>query len=132
MIARSLPTALTSANGFKSHSRGFRPFEAASLETDETLQDMWAELLANAMDPSKDTSLQRVFIETLKQIEPIEARIFQNIAQSPDKAVRSDVQLMELIDLGILRIRGASAPQRYTPTPLGTELHLACSPNGQD
>ena len=36
--------------------------EAASEETDETLQEMWAELLANAMDPNKDTSLQRVFI----------------------------------------------------------------------
>ena len=48
--------------------------EAASEETDETLQDMWANLLANAMDPNKDTSLQRIFIEALGQMEPIDAQ----------------------------------------------------------
>ncbi len=42
---------------------------------------MWAELLANAMDPNKDTSLQRVFIETLKQFEPIDAFMLQRAGQ---------------------------------------------------
>ncbi len=49
--------------------------EAASEEIDETMQDMWATLLANAMDPGRDVSLQRVFIDSLKQFEPIDARI---------------------------------------------------------
>ncbi len=120
---------------------GKEAFEAASLETDETLQDMWAELLANAMDPNKDTSLQRVFIETLKQFEPIEARVLQKIAQSEEKAALNEHQLMErltmretqvlvsverLMILGVLRKRGSGDARRFTPTPLGTELYLAC------
>ncbi len=126
---------------------GKEAFEAASLETDETLQDMWANLLANAMDPNKDISLQRVFIETLKQFEPIEARVLQKIAQSEEKAVLNEQQLMarltmrdtqvsvsvnRLIGLGVLRKKGSSAPQRYTPTPLGTELILACTGDAPD
>ena len=55
--------------------------EAASEETDETLQDMWANLLANAMDPNSDTALQRVFTETLKQFEPIDALMFQRMGE---------------------------------------------------
>jgi len=54
--------------------------EAASEETDETLQDMWATLLANAMDPNKDTSLQRIFIDTLRKMEPIDALVFGTMA----------------------------------------------------
>jgi hypothetical protein len=123
---------------------GKEAFEAASLETDETLQDMWATLLANAMDPGKDTSLQRVFIVTLKEFEPIDARILQEIAQSPGDGVLNDHQLVtqltirdtqvflsveKLIDLKVLRIKGASAPRRYTPAPLGRELYRACTGN---
>jgi len=70
--------------------------EAASEESDETLQDMWAELLANAMDPNKDTSLQRVFIETLKQFEPIEALVLQKIAQSEREAGLDVLRLREV------------------------------------
>ena len=56
---------------------GKAAFEAASMETDKTLQDMWAELLANAMDPGRDFSLHRVFIETLKHFEPFDAIVFR-------------------------------------------------------
>ena len=49
--------------------------EAARDESNDTLQDMWARLLANAMDPDHDVSLQRVYIDTLKQFEPIDVRI---------------------------------------------------------
>ena len=126
---------------------GKEAFEAASLETDETLQDMWAELLANAMDPNKDTSLRRVFIETLKQFEPIEALVLQKIAQSEREAGLDVLRLREaltmretqvfvtvdrLVDLEVLRIKGSGPARIFTPTPLGTELILACTGNAPD
>jgi Abortive infection alpha/Protein of unknown function (DUF2806) len=46
--------------------------EAASIESDETLQDLWAGLLASASDESD--SLSPSFIETLKQLTPAEAK----------------------------------------------------------
>ncbi len=120
---------------------------AASEEIDETLQDMWATLLANAMDPNKDTSLQRVFIETLKQFEPIEAFVFEKIAQSEREAGLDMLQLRtvltmretqvfvtldRLVDLEVLQIKGSGPARIYTPTPLGTELSLACTGNAPD
>ncbi len=121
--------------------------EAASEESDETLQDMWAELLANSMDPNKDTSLRRVFIETLKQFEPIEALVLQKIAQSEREAGLDVLRLREaltmretqvfvtvdrLVDLEVLRIKGSGPARIYTPTPLGTELILACTGDAPD
>ena len=46
--------------------------EASSVESDESLQDLWAGLLATASEESD--SLSPSFIETLKQLTPAEAR----------------------------------------------------------
>jgi hypothetical protein len=46
--------------------------EAASIENDEALQDLWAGLLASASEESD--SLSPSFIETLKQLTPAEAK----------------------------------------------------------
>lgn len=49
--------------------------EAASLEDDQGLQHMWAALIANSVDPERDERAPRIFIETLRQMEPLDARI---------------------------------------------------------
>ena len=122
--------------------------EAASNEGDETLQDMWAELLANAMDPDCDVSLQRVFIDTLKQFEPIDARILSaylevgsNNGASPNNLV-PDIGLRvteviisaeRLASLGCLDNMNReisnipSAKRVYMVSALGLELSRACS-----
>jgi hypothetical protein len=46
--------------------------EAASIENDETLQGLWAGLLASASEESD--SLSPSFVETLKQLTPAEAK----------------------------------------------------------
>ncbi len=46
---------------------------ALSEESDDLLQDLWANLMANAMDPDSDVDLQKTHIETLRQFEPIDA-----------------------------------------------------------
>jgi Abortive infection alpha len=51
--------------------------EASSVEDNETLQDMWAGLLATA---SQDTdAVSPSFVETLKQLTPDEARHLQRV-----------------------------------------------------
>ncbi len=122
--------------------------EAASNEGDETLQDMWAELLANAMDPDCDVSLQRVFIDTLKQFEPIDARIFSAYLelgeyqqQTPKKlapgiglrVTEIIISAERLVTLGCLTNMSrdsfsVGAPEMpYMVIALGWELSRACS-----
>jgi len=118
--------------------------EAASNEGDETLQDMWASLLANAMDPNRDTSLPQIFIETLRQMEPIDVLVFRKMAEkaanealsSQDLADRlacreslAAVSVERLTELGILRELGGAGPPHYVVSALGTELYLASSPD---
>lgn len=57
--------------------------EAASLEDDDYLQDMWARLLVNAANGDSRVSLQRAYISILEQITPFEALILQKIYALP-------------------------------------------------
>ncbi len=122
--------------------------EAASEENDETLQGWWASLLANAMDPNKDTSLQRVFFETLKQFEPIDAFVLERLSQFDPKASGYDarqitnglklratlaaVSLGRLVQLGILTTASTRGASWYRVGALGIELYLACNPDAED
>jgi Abortive infection alpha len=55
--------------------------EAAQGESREKLQELWARLLANAMDPNRSHDVRPEFIGTLRQLQPIDARI---LAVAPD------------------------------------------------
>ena len=121
--------------------------EAVSEEGDETLQDMWASLLANAMDPNKDTSLEQLFIDTLGQMEPIDVLAFKTMAEkaphealnNKDLAERLDrretrvaVSTNRLTDLGVLREMGSTGLPIYDIAALGMELYLACQSDAPD
>jgi hypothetical protein len=99
------------------------------------------------MDPNKDTSLQRIFIEALKQIEPIDALVFRTMAEKATDEVLNCKNLVKyvgcretlaavsvdgLTDLGVLRETGAVGNRRYKTAPLGMELYLACNPDAPD
>ena len=129
--------------------------EVASMETNEELQDLWANLFANAMDPAKDVSLRHIFIETLKQFEPIDALVlnaFVKVSESvgglsfEGTAVLIRVVLrgsqvalsaQNLENLGCVMRRNPGAKSgtdeylndQFTLTPLGDELHFACQPD---
>lgn len=49
--------------------------EAASIEEDETLQDKWAALIANASDPNYQRKIKKVFVATLSSIDQTDAAI---------------------------------------------------------
>jgi hypothetical protein len=64
--------------------RMFLPIlEASSLEDDETLQDLWAGLLATASQQADSVSPS--FIETLKQLTPNEARHLEHVYKTIQK-----------------------------------------------
>jgi hypothetical protein len=67
------------SNGIKPqkiHIKTLAPLlEYGSLEEDETLQNMWAMLLAKAFDPQENYNLTNMFIEIMRQLSPIEVRL---------------------------------------------------------
>jgi hypothetical protein len=68
-------------------------FQQATLEDDPTLSEMWAGLLANAMDPERHLEARRSYTTTLSALEPLDARVMlelQHTAQShPTRNFRS-------------------------------------------
>jgi len=64
--------------------------EAASLEDDDYLQDLWARLLVNAANGNSQVSLQRAYIAILEQLTPFEAVILQMIYSLPYDQTRHD------------------------------------------
>jgi hypothetical protein len=53
--------------------------EAAINEERPELADLWARLLAAAMDPNRQRTVRQNIIETLKQMEPLDAAILQAV-----------------------------------------------------
>ena len=56
--------------------------EEASLEDDPSLQNLWNHLLANAMNPNFNDELRYGFIEMIKEITGIEAKILNAVYES--------------------------------------------------
>lgn len=54
--------------------------QGASEEDDESLQNMWANLIANSTDPVKRLKLKKVFIDILKSLEPLDARVLTHLS----------------------------------------------------
>lgn len=57
--------------------------EAASMEDDDYLQDLWAKLLVNATNKESNIVLMRSYIDILERITPLEARILEKIYSIP-------------------------------------------------
>jgi hypothetical protein len=58
-------------------------FEQASLEDDDSLQDKWAALLAEASNPDSDASTFSVFAEILRQLSPYDSKFLEHLAHYP-------------------------------------------------
>lgn len=69
--------------------------EAASLESDESLQDMWANLISNATDPKQQLNLNRVHIEILSKFEPLDVIVMKEL---------DGMETRELVGSGISKI----------------------------
>lgn len=53
--------------------------EAASIEDDDSLQDLYARLLVNAANGASRINLQRAYISVLEQLTPLDASLLQKI-----------------------------------------------------
>ncbi len=78
--------------------------EESSLEEDETLQELWTNLLANAMDPNFETSIRTAYVGIIKELEPIDAKILKTVYSTykiitfPDRIKKSfSVSQMNLL-----------------------------------
>ena len=57
--------------------------QAASLEDDDYLQDLWVNLLVNGANENSGVDIKRAFIEMLEQVTSLEAIIIEKIYQLP-------------------------------------------------
>jgi hypothetical protein len=113
-------------------------FRAAADESQAELQDLYARLLAAAADPSRSGAVRRSFIEIVQQMEPIDARVIEKLAEkaqwdpnardafaqmfntTPDQI---EVSLEHLAKLGCVETRGGKAGAVFTA--MGRELMRA-------
>jgi len=52
----------------------------ASQEDDETLQEMWAGLIANATDPEMHLNIKKIYINILSSLEPLDVSLLRFLA----------------------------------------------------
>jgi hypothetical protein len=106
--------------------------ECAADESREELVDLWARLLAAAMDPARARHVRQTFIDTVKKMDPLDARMLARIPEirrGDDSAEnahvigarllsvssdQADISLQRLIDLGCIRDRDARPGLRPT------------------
>lgn len=58
--------------------------EGAQAETREELQELWARLLANAMDPERSDSVRLEIISAIKEFNPLDALVLKSIEDLPE------------------------------------------------
>ena len=61
--------------------------EGASLEEDDSLQDVWAALLVNAADANSGVEVKRALVSILQDFSPMEVRLLQAIYDAPMQGV---------------------------------------------
>lgn len=55
--------------------------ENASLEDDEAIQDLWTGLIVNATDPSKRLKINKIYIDIISSLEPLDAMILKFLSK---------------------------------------------------
>ncbi|MCC8957628.1 DUF4393 domain-containing protein [Bradyrhizobium sp. Pear77] len=112
--------------------------EAAQGDPRPEMQELWATLLANAMDPSRRDEVREEFISTLKRLHPTDALILKTMSERfpdrdwvPPHALMSEGLRQTALDVS-LRNLGMNACAdahngNYRITPFGLELVRACT-----
>ncbi len=113
--------------------------EAARGETREEMQTLWAQLLANAMDPARRNDVRPEFIDVLRNFHPVDAVVLEWLGTSnrPENWHAADVirdglkirQSSAVVTLGNLANSGCARKHQtgaYQISDFGAELLLAC------
>jgi len=120
--------------------------EAAQSESRTEMQDLWARLLANAMDAVRCPDVRPEFIITLKQLQPIDALVLHKIHErarnnpdqrgtvetaeiAPSLSMRPTLVVVSLDNLArveCLKKHESGHGDYYVLTGFGTEFLHAC------
>jgi hypothetical protein len=116
--------------------------EAAQSEPREELQNLWARLLANAMDPARSYNVRPEFIVIIRKLHPFDAKILTLLEELSTSNTLLDtsqiaeriklrptavqVSVAHLLQLQCVRIVGGN--QLLSLTEFGKELMIAVAP----
>jgi hypothetical protein len=67
---------------------GLLLLEAASMEEEESVQDMWARLMANAVDPQSATKPEKVYVDILKSLSGREVIFLDLLAKIEEEGTK--------------------------------------------
>jgi hypothetical protein len=84
---------------------------AASVEDDEGIQHIFAQLLANAVNADSGVDVQKAFVEAVRMMSPLEAQILAKLVDVPD-AFKDESQM----------IATAGLPDNYISQPPGEQI----------
>jgi hypothetical protein len=82
--------------------------EEATLEEDDYIQDLWANLLINVSMEDSDINLEKRYIDTLKDLSPFEAKILYKIYEidQPERSSGKKIATFELPERVFLKEPG--------------------------
>jgi len=72
--------------------------QSAFLEEDDELQDVWAQLLANAANANYKREIRRTYISILQDLISLDARIMQKLLTVPEQYLMKPIFTYELPD----------------------------------
>ncbi len=89
---------ITKARGYETETLSELPFgdairtiEAASYEEEESVQDLWARLIANAVDPNSGVSVKKIYVDLLQSISSADAAFLELIGECEKKTQFADI-----------------------------------------
>ena len=95
--------------------------QAASMEEDDELQDIWARLLVNAANAESGVDVTRAFVSILEDFGPLEAQVLQAIYDVPEDLA----PLGQVVTQGLPQTyfdAGHQANQELPPEPVTLAL----------
>jgi hypothetical protein len=106
------------------------PLIAAAINEDRAvLKELWAKLLAAAMDPNRTEYVRPSLIALLKELDPLDARVLQLLAAAPHRSSQGDLADSLALHLKVSRdeayfsldhlyeLGGLQSPPHVVPTP---------------
>lgn len=106
-------------------------FEAASMEEDDDLQDMWARLLVNAADADGGAEVTRGLVTVLRDFGRLEAQLLQVIHDAPPDKYPNGVIPTGALPGRYLELEGETGlPQEAVQVALWHLMRLGCIDSG--
>lgn len=98
--------------------------ESATIEDDDDLHTLWANLLANAMDPKTSHQVKHIHASILKDLEPLDVRILAIIERK--KLENPDKKLSEMLFDRAKIAESLKVPEETADLSLLNLMRLGC------